>query len=75
LALVIVLFIFQDLILGTALRLLASNNYFLSLAVKMTIIFSLSPINRGIERHLLKKVMQKQKLRRAVAADASLAAT
>lgn len=75
LALVIVLFIFQDAILGTALRLLASNNYFLSLGVKMAIIFSLSPINRGIERHLLKKVMQKQKLRRAVAADASLAAT
>jgi tetratricopeptide (TPR) repeat protein len=67
LALVIVLFIFQDAILGTALRLLASNNYFLLLAVKMTIIFSLSPINRGIERHLLKKVMQQEKLRRAAA--------
>jgi tetratricopeptide (TPR) repeat protein len=74
LALVIVLFIFQDAILGTALRLLASNNYFLSLAVKMAIIFSLSPINRAIERHLLKKVMQKERLRRA-AAGASLAIT
>ena len=56
LALAIVLFIFQDAILGTALRLLASNNYFVLLAVKMAIIFSLSPINRAIERHLLKRV-------------------
>jgi tetratricopeptide (TPR) repeat protein len=60
LALAIVLFIFQDAILGTALRLLASNNYFVLLAVKMAIIFSLSPINRAIERHLLKRVAQKR---------------
>lgn len=59
LALAIVLFIFQDAILGTALRLLASNNYFVLLSVKMAIIFSLSPINRGIERHLLKRVVRK----------------
>ena len=55
------LFIFQDAILRTALRLLASANYFLSLAVKMAIIFSLSPINRGIEHHLLKNVMRKER--------------
>ena len=60
LALAIVLFIFQDAILGTALRLLASSNYFVLLAVKMAIIFSLSPINRAIERYLLKRVARKR---------------
>ena len=45
----IVLFIFQDAILRTALRLLPSDNYFLLLGVKMAIIFSLAPINRAIE--------------------------
>jgi tetratricopeptide (TPR) repeat protein len=67
----IVLFIFQDAILRTALRLLASNNYFLLLGVKMAIIFSLSPLNRAIEHHLLKKVMQKERLRRADVAGVS----
>ena len=62
LALAIVLFIFQDAILRTALRLLASDNYFLLLGVKMAIIFSLAPINRGIERHLLKQVKGKRRL-------------
>ncbi len=66
----IVLFIFQDAILGTALRLLNSDNYFLLLAVKMAIIFSLSPINRVIEHHLLKGVMRKERLRRAGMANA-----
>lgn len=70
LAVVIVLFIFQDAILGTALRLLASDNYFLSLGVKMAIIFSLSPINKAIEHHLLKGVMRQERLRRATVADA-----
>lgn len=65
LGLAIVLFIFQDAILGTALRLLASNNYFVLLAVKMAIIFSLSPINRGIERYLLKRVMRKRRYERS----------
>jgi tetratricopeptide (TPR) repeat protein len=72
LAIAIVLFIFQDAILRTALKLLASDNYFLLLAVKMAIIFSLSPINRAIERHLLKRVMRKD---RAVAALAASVAT
>jgi len=63
-----VLFIFQDAILRTALRLLASDNYFLSLAVKMAIIFSLSPINRGIEHHLLKNVMRKERVVRLAGA-------
>ena len=64
LGLAIVLFIFQDAILGTALRLLGSNNYFVLLAVKMGIIFSLSPINRGIERELLRRVTKRQKAAR-----------
>lgn len=61
LAIAVVLFIFQDAILGTALKLLASDNYFLLLAVKMAIIFSLAPINRSIEHHLLKRVTRKGK--------------
>jgi tetratricopeptide (TPR) repeat protein len=73
LAVAIVLFIFQDAILRTALRLLASDNYFLLLGVKMAIIFSLAPINRGIEHHLLKKMMQKQRLRAAAVAEMTLA--
>lgn len=65
LGLVIVLFVFQDAILRTALKWLASDNYFLLLAVKMAIIFSLSPINRGIEQYLLRKVTRKNRLARA----------
>jgi len=68
LAIAIVLFIFQDAILRTALKLLASDNYFLLLAVKMAIIFSLSPINRAIERYLLNRVMRTN---RAIAAPAA----
>ncbi len=62
LGLAIVLFIFQDAILRTALGLLPSANYFVLLGVKMGIIFSLAPINRGIEAHLLKKVTRKRSL-------------
>lgn len=67
LGLAIVLFVFQDAILGTALRLLASNNYFVLLAVKMAIIFSLSPINRGIERYLLRRVARDRDVSQVVA--------
>ena len=70
LAVAVVLFIFQDAILRTALQLLASDNYFLLLAVKMAIIFSLSPINKAIEHHLLKGVMRKERLRRAALTEA-----
>lgn len=56
----VVLFIFQDAMLRTVLRLMP-DNYFLLLGVKMAIIFSLSPINRGIENHLLKKMSRKQR--------------
>ena len=57
----IVLFIIDDFILGFVLEMLNSNNYFLSLAVKMGIIFSLSPINAAIEKYMLKKVIKKRK--------------
>jgi tetratricopeptide (TPR) repeat protein len=70
LAVAVILFIFQDAILRTALRWLASDNYFLSLGVKMAIIFSLSPINKAIEHHLLKGVMRQERLRRSAAAGA-----
>ena len=69
LGLMIVLFIFQDAILRTALRLLASDNYFFLLAVKMAIIFSLSPINKAIEHRLLKRVMKRDR-RPAIVAEA-----
>ena len=57
----VVLFIFQDVILRTVLRLMPSDNHFLLLAVKMAIIFSLAPINRAIERHLLRQVTQRRR--------------
>ncbi|HXY68899.1 MAG TPA: tetratricopeptide repeat protein [Gemmatimonadales bacterium] len=72
LGLAVVLFIFQDAILRTALRLLASDNYFLLLGVKMAIIFSLAPINRGIERHLLRQVMRQRREGAAAVVDAGL---
>lgn len=57
----IIMFIFEDPIIGFSLRLLSSDNYWLSLFLKMAIIFSLSPINRAIESYLLKKVIRKKK--------------
>ena len=62
LLLAIVLFIFEDPIIGFSLKILSSNNYFLSLGVKMAIIFSLSPINRAIESYLLKRVVRKRRI-------------
>jgi tetratricopeptide (TPR) repeat protein len=56
----IVMFIFEDPIIGFSLRLLSSQNYWLSLFLKMAIIFSLSPINRAIEHYLLKKIIKKR---------------
>ncbi|MFI5135615.1 MAG: tetratricopeptide repeat protein [Chitinophagales bacterium] len=61
LVIAIVLFILQDFILGSVLNMLPSDNYFLSLGVKMGIIFSLSPINGAIEHYLLKKVIKNKK--------------
>jgi tetratricopeptide (TPR) repeat protein len=57
----ITLFIIQDFILGFALHHLPNNSYLFSLVVKMGIIFSLSPINKAIERYLLKKVIKNPK--------------
>ena len=57
----IVMFIFEDPIIGFGLKLLSSHNYWLSLFLKMAIIFSLSPINRTIERFLLKKVIKRKR--------------
>jgi hypothetical protein len=57
----VVLFIFQDRILEFALNIFASDNYFLSLFIKIGIIFSLNPINKTIEHYLLKKVIRTHK--------------
>ena len=57
----IILFIFEDIILHFALSIINTENYFISMAVKMTIIFSLAPINKAIEKYLLKKVIKKKK--------------
>ena len=60
LLLAIVLFVLQNELMGWALGLLSSDNYFLSLGVKMAIVFSLIPINQAIERYLLKRVIKKR---------------
>jgi hypothetical protein len=50
LGLALILFVFQDKILETALHLFASDNYLLSLSIKIAIIFSLEPVNKAIEK-------------------------
>jgi tetratricopeptide (TPR) repeat protein len=57
----IVLFIIEDSILHFALTVVSTDNYFISLIVKMVIIFSLAPINKIVENNLLKKVIRKKK--------------
>ncbi|MEO5946593.1 MAG: hypothetical protein ABIP79_07220 [Chitinophagaceae bacterium] len=54
----IVFFILQDKILYIVLTMMSTNNYYLLLIAKMIIIFSLSPINKGIENYLLKRVIK-----------------
>jgi tetratricopeptide (TPR) repeat protein len=61
LSLALVLFIFQDKILETVLHIFASDNYWLSLSIKIAIIFSLEPVNKAIEHYLLRKVIKRQK--------------
>ncbi|MFI5187059.1 MAG: tetratricopeptide repeat protein [Chitinophagales bacterium] len=56
----IVFFIFEDSILHFVLPLLPADNFYISLCVKMAIIFSLKPINSVIEHHLVKKVIKKK---------------
>ena len=61
LVIAIVLFIINDTILGTALHWLPTDNYFISLGVKMLIIFSLRPINGYVEKILFRRVMKERK--------------
>lgn len=57
----IILFIFEDTILHFALKIVPENSYWLSMIVKMVIIFSLSPINKAIEKFMLKRIIKKRK--------------
>lgn len=57
----IVLFMLEELILHTVLHHIGQDNFYLSLLVKMVIIFSLKPIDNAIEHYLLKKIIKKQK--------------
>ena len=62
LVIAVILFVAEDPILGFALNTFGKDNYLLSLAIKIVIIFSLGPINSGIQTYLLKKVIRnKQK--------------
>jgi len=56
----IILFIMEDSILHFALKLVPEDSYWLSMLVKIVIIFSLSPINKAIEKYLLHGVMKKR---------------
>ena len=47
----IILFILEDSILHFALTIVPEDSYWLSMAVKIAIIFSLSPINKAIEKY------------------------
>ena len=55
------LFLVEDLILHSALTLANTDNYFISIVIKIVIIFSLSPINKAIEGYLLKKVLREKR--------------
>ena len=57
----IVFFIFEDSILHFIFHLLSADNFWLSLGIKMVIIFSLKPINGAIEHYLVRKVIKKKK--------------
>ena len=61
LVIAIALFVLEDFILHFALTVVNSNNYFISIVVKMVIIFLLSPINKAVEGYLLKKVLRKKR--------------
>jgi tetratricopeptide (TPR) repeat protein len=57
----IVFFIFEDSILHFVFHLLPLNGFWISLGVKMIIIFSLKPINSVIEHYLIRKVVKKKR--------------
>jgi hypothetical protein len=61
LVIAIALFILIDTILHFTLAIIPANNCFILLMVKMGIIFSLSPINKGIEGYLLNKMIRKKR--------------
>jgi tetratricopeptide (TPR) repeat protein len=56
------LFFIEDAILHFTLDMVSTDSYFLSMAIKIAIIFSLSPINKTIEKSLVKKVIKKKKI-------------
>ena len=62
----LVLFITEDVFLDFVLHRLPEDNIVLTLGAKILIVFSLKPIERGIEHYLLSKVIKKKK--KAVAA-------
>jgi tetratricopeptide (TPR) repeat protein len=57
----IILFIMEDSILHFALKIVPENSYWLSMLVKMVIIFSLGPINKAIEKFMLHRIMKKRR--------------
>ncbi|MCX6352965.1 MAG: tetratricopeptide repeat protein [Bacteroidetes bacterium] len=57
----IALFIVEDFIIEHTMHIMSTENYFLSLAAKMAIIFLIKPIERVIEHSLLKKFVKKRK--------------
>jgi tetratricopeptide (TPR) repeat protein len=57
----IALFFVEDTILHFALHTIGERGYWISMIVKIVIIFSLSPINKAIEKSLVKKVILKRR--------------
>jgi hypothetical protein len=57
----IILFILEDSILHFALNMVPENSYWLSMLVKIVIIFSLGPINKAIEKYLLHRIIKEKK--------------
>lgn len=57
----IIFFIFEDSILHFVFHLLPVSGFWVSLGIKMVIIFSLKPINSVIEHYLIRKVIKKKR--------------
>ena len=57
----IALFIMEDVLLDFVLHKLPEDNFLLSIGAKMVIIFTLKPIEKAVEHHLLKKVIKRKK--------------
>ncbi|HXP48801.1 MAG TPA: hypothetical protein VN922_02540, partial [Bacteroidia bacterium] len=57
----LVLFIAEDFILDFVLHKLPEDNILLTMTIKVLIVFSLKPIERGIEHFMLKSVIKKKK--------------